>query len=110
MSEEQNENKVDVYETNRFAKAMNRLDESQSEIVENEIDNIIENPELGVQKKGDLSYLRIHKFDLEGAEYLLGYNWSKMRMVIHLLQLGSHENYYRDAKKRRKADLRAINS
>ncbi len=39
------------------------------------------------------------------TEYLIGYNWDEGRLTIHLLQLGPHENYYKDAERRRKADL-----
>lgn len=106
MNEKQNADNISVYATNRFEKALKKLDEKQQQTVEDEIDRIIEDPELGEQKKGDLNHLWVHKFKMNTQEWLLGYNWNKNELTIHLLQLGSHENYYSEAKERRKADLK----
>lgn len=105
MSEKPNADEISVYETNRFKKARLKLTEKQQQLVEDEIDNIIENAELGERKKGDLNHLWVHKFKIDTQEWLLGYNWNEGELTIHLLQLGSHENYYKDAKQKRKADL-----
>ena len=106
MSEEQNGNKISVYATNRFDKALGKLSENQQKTVEDEIDQIIEAPEIGEQKKGDLRHLWVHKFKIDKLEWLLGYNWNEGELIIHLLQLGSHENYYAEAKKKRKSDAK----
>ena len=106
MSGEQPE--IDIYETNRFSKKLESLPESHQKIVEDEIDVIVENPQVGQQKKGDLSYVRVHKFNIEGQLCLLGYHWIEGKLELYLLQLGSHENFYDDMKKRRKADLKII--
>jgi mRNA-degrading endonuclease RelE of RelBE toxin-antitoxin system len=97
-----------VYETRRFAKALGKLSEPIKVLVEDEIENIIADPLLGEKKKGDLSHLWIHKFKIDNQEWLLGYNWNEEQIVIHLLQLGSHENYYLEARRQRKGDLKKI--
>ena len=56
MSEEQKQ--IEVFETRRFTKALGKLAESQLVIVEDEIENIIENPELGELKKGTIKKWR----------------------------------------------------
>lgn len=101
---------IEVFESRVFKKVMDTLDEETLRLVDDEIDKIIENPEIGTQKKGDLNYLWVHKFKIDGQELMLGYNWNEGRLELHLLNLGPHENFYRDAKKRRKADLNIINS
>lgn len=106
MSEEQKE--VDVYQTSRFEKAFNKLPEEHQTAVDDEIDKVIDDPELGEQKKGDLSHLWVHKFKLDGQEFLLGYSWVENKLELYLLNLGPHENYYQQMKKRRKADLKLI--
>lgn len=106
MSEEQNG--IDVYQSNRFESAMNKLHEQQQKVVEDEIDKIIDNPEIGQLKKGDLSHLRVHKFKIEGQLALMGYTWIADKLEIYLLQLGSHENFYEKMKDKRKSDLRLI--
>lgn len=106
MSDEQRE--VNVYETNRFTKAMDKVPEQQLAIVEDEIDKVIDNPEIGELKKGDLSYLRVHKFRINGQQWLLGYSWQDDELELYLLGLGSHENFYTTMKKKRSADLKLI--
>jgi mRNA-degrading endonuclease RelE of RelBE toxin-antitoxin system len=108
MSEEQN--KIDVYEAPRFTKALAKLPEDQVRVIEDEIEKIIDNPEIGELKKGDLSHLRVHKFRVDSQQVLLGYTWLEDKIEIYLLQLGSHENFYRDMKSSRKADLKLLKS
>ncbi len=91
MSDEQNE--TNIYETRRFEKALKKLPEAQLKIVEDEIDKIIEDPEIGEVKKGDLSYLRVHKFKMNNQQVLLAYSWVKDKVEIYLLHIGSHENF-----------------
>jgi mRNA-degrading endonuclease RelE of RelBE toxin-antitoxin system len=109
MSGEQNAQHVNVYESPVFKKALDKLPDEDVVIIEDEIDTIIDDPEIGEQKKGDLSYLLVHKFSLNGQQVLLGYNWQKAQLTLHLLNIGPHENFYDKAKKRRKADLKFIN-
>src|SRR5690606_36464599 len=93
-----------------FETASKRLSQSQKDWVDLEIEKISMSPEVGQQKQGDLSHLWVHKFELDGRETLLGYSWQDYELVIFLLNLGPHENFYRDVKKRRKADLDVITS
>ncbi|MCJ8348285.1 type II toxin-antitoxin system RelE/ParE family toxin [Moritella sp.] len=106
MLEEQKE--MDVYESRRFEKALGKLSESQLKIVEDEIENILDNPELGELKKGDLSHIRVHKFKMDTQQVLLGYSWVEDKIEIYLLHLGPHENFYKKASAQRKVDLRLI--
>ncbi|EGQ7702666.1 type II toxin-antitoxin system RelE/ParE family toxin [Vibrio cholerae] len=108
MSEERNGSEVEVFQTNRFEKQMNKLSQKHCELVEDEIDKIIDNPEIGTRKKGDLSHLWVHKFKLDKQEVLLGYSWVEDKLELYLLNIGSHENYYDSMKKSRKADLKLI--
>ncbi len=108
MSDAQEEKTIEVYETRRFEKQLSKLSEAECVVVEDEIDKIIENPELGTRKKGDLSHLWVHKFKLDKQEVLLGYSWVEGKLELYLLNIGSHENYYDSMKKSRKADLKLI--
>ncbi|WP_417579914.1 type II toxin-antitoxin system RelE/ParE family toxin [Nitrincola sp.] len=108
MSVEPNETGINVYESPVFKKTLSKLPEDDVAIIEDAVDAIIENPEIGQLKKGDLSYLRVHKFSLNGQQVLLGYNWQKEQLTLYLLNIGPHENFYTNAKKRRKSDLKFI--
>ncbi|HDT0721134.1 TPA: type II toxin-antitoxin system RelE/ParE family toxin [Proteus mirabilis] len=108
MSEPQKE--IDVYQSARFEKAMKKLPGSDVKIIEDEIDQIIDNPLIGEQKKGDLAHLRVHKFRLNDLTVLLGYSWVANKLELYLLHIGSHENFYEAQKKPRKHDLKLIKS
>ena len=85
-----------------------KLAESEKVLVEDEVDKIIDDPDIGEQKKGDLIHLWVHKFKMDGQEVLLGYSWNEDALIITLMNIGPHENFYREAKKRRAADLKII--
>lgn len=108
MSEEPSGLKIDIYETSRFSKALDRLSEQQLRVVEDQIELIITAPEMGELKKGDLNYLRVHKFQLNNQLTLLGYSWIEQKIELYLLSLSSHENFYQEQKRLRKADLKLI--
>lgn len=101
-------NGIEVFQSSRFEKVCNKLPDRDLQVVENEIDKIIENPLIGELKKGDLSYLRVHKFKLNTQLVLLGYSWLSGKLALYLLSIGSHENFYCDQKKQSKADLKII--
>lgn len=92
--QEENQTQIDVYETNRFKKTVDKLPEALQEEVEDQIDIILANPQIGELKKGDLSHLRVHKFRLNGQLTLLGYTWLEDKIELYLLHVGSHENFY----------------
>lgn len=108
MSEEQQGQEIDVYQSRRFEKSLSKLPEAQLKIVEDEIDRVINDPLMGEMKKGDLNFLRVHKFQLNNQQVLLGYSWVEDKLELYLLSIGPHENFYTDQKKYRKADLKLI--
>ncbi|MFY9994927.1 MAG: type II toxin-antitoxin system RelE/ParE family toxin [Leclercia sp.] len=108
MCAEKTGQEIEVYQPSRFEKAFNRLTQAEQDNVDEEIDRIIANPETGERKKGDLSYLWVHKFYMEKQQYLLGSSWRDQKLEIYLLSLGTHENYYDEQKRYRKADLKLI--
>ena len=99
---------IEVFETPTFKKAFKKLPESDKVLVEDEIEKIIADPEIGEPKKGDLAYLWVHKFKLKKRLVLLGYSWQADQLHLYLMHMGSHENFYRDAKKRRHTDLKTL--
>ena len=56
-------------------------------------------PTVGEQKKGDLAFLRVHKFKMNKQMTLLGYSFNNGTLTLELMALGSHENFYRDVKR-----------
>lgn len=80
-----------------FKKAYKKLHNNEKVIVDDAIQDIINNPKIGEEKKGDLVGVYIYKFKHKIKEFLLAYEWDPKQRL--LLVLGVHENFYRDLKK-----------
>jgi len=87
---------ISISQMPAFKKAFKKLHKYQKEMVKKAIKEIINNPEIGTIKKGDLSGVYVYKFKINNQEYLLAYEWVPEERV--LLALGVHENFYRDLK------------
>ena len=88
-----------VRQANSFKKIVKKLPKKYKIILDSEIRKLIDNPELGERKRGDLDFLRVHKFKWSNQEVLLGYMYEEGELILTLLKLGPHENFYRDAKR-----------
>lgn len=88
-----------IKQSNSFKKTVKKLPKQHKVILDEEIRKLAFNPELGERKKGDLDFLRVHKFKLSNQEVLLGYMYEDDEIILTLLKLGVHENFYRDIKK-----------
>ncbi|MBR9910793.1 MAG: type II toxin-antitoxin system RelE/ParE family toxin [Gammaproteobacteria bacterium] len=89
-----------VLQTPSFKKAVKKLKPNQKKELDTVIKELMAKPTLGEQKKGDLSFLRVHKFKMNKQLTLLGYSFNDGTLALELLALGSHENFYRDLKRR----------
>jgi mRNA interferase RelE/StbE len=87
---------VTIIQSRIFERAARRLHKQEKKILDREIRRIAEDPSSGVEKKGDLQGVRIHKFTMNQTQYLLAYRVVGDR--LELIMLGPHENYYRDLK------------
>lgn len=92
-------NSIQVLQTSSFKKAVKKLHKNQKTDLDKAIRDLMEEPKLGEQKKGDLSFMRVYKFKMVKQLTLLGYSYEDGALVLELLTLGSHENFYRDVKK-----------
>lgn len=88
-----------VEQTSYFARAMKKLHANQLCAVESAIRAIMANPLTGELKKGELAGVRVYKFPMVNQLALLAYSYDEIRIILRLLALGSHENFYRDLKK-----------
>jgi mRNA-degrading endonuclease YafQ of YafQ-DinJ toxin-antitoxin module len=99
---------VEILQTSRFKKAYKKLHKNQLTELNIALQAIIDNPEIGEQKKKDLSWLRVHKFKMVNQLTLIGYCVEpefttklpkKTERCLTFIDIGSHENFYRDIKK-----------
>lgn len=88
-----------VLQTPSFKRAVKKLHANQKKDLDSAIKNLIQDPYLGEQKKGDLTFLRVYKFKMVKQLTLLGYSYEDDTVVLELMTFGSHENFYRDVKR-----------
>ncbi|OBU14468.1 addiction module toxin RelE [Photobacterium aquimaris] len=91
-------NITQILQTPTFKKAVKKLHKNQKMDLDDAIRQLLKNPYLGEQKKGDLSFLRVYKFKMVKQLTLLGYSYEDGTVTLELIALGSHENFYRDVK------------
>ena len=89
---------VAVLQMPAFKRVYKKLAASHQAVVGDAVRSIVANPQIGEAKKGDLAGVYVHKFPLNRQQMLLAYEWNPNTRV--LLLLGSHENFYRDLKRR----------
>ena len=87
---------MNIYQSNSFGNKVKKFNKSQKSALDIEIRKIIDNPDIGTEKKGDLKGVLIHKFKIKASQYILSYR--HVSDGIELITIGSHENYYRSLK------------
>ena len=90
---------IRVLQTPSFRKSVKKLKPNQKIDLDTAVRKLMENPLVGEQKKGDLAFLRVLQFTMDKQLTLLGYSFDQGALVLALLALGSHENFYRDIKR-----------
>ena len=88
-----------VLQTPIFSKTVKKLHNNQKQDLDKAVSALMENPLLGDAKRGDLAFLRVYKFKMAKQLSLLGYSHENDTVVLELIALGAHENFYRDIKK-----------
>lgn len=88
---------VEVFQTNAFLRAYKRLHNNQKNAVDEAVNAIVRNPELGEAKVGDLAGVFVYKFPCIKQQFLLAYEYDPSTRV--LLLVGTHENFYRELKR-----------
>lgn len=87
---------MEILQKTEFKKSYKKLHQNQHAIVNEEIKKIIENPEIGVEKVGDLKGIFVHKFKVIDQQFLIAYSFDEVTMT--LIMFGVHENFYRSVK------------
>jgi hypothetical protein len=93
-----------IEQTRQFQKSNKKLHPNQLPETNEAIRSIIDDPNIGEQKHGDLSWLRVHKFKILGQLTLIGYSISGENDIkndnatLTFVALGPHENFYRNIK------------
>lgn len=90
-----------IYLSPAFGRKIKKLKKQEKKELDDTIRDILNDPTIGQEKAGDLTGVLVHKFKINKQLILLSYTYTDLK--IDLLTFGSHENFYRDLKKYRKA-------
>lgn len=88
---------VQVLQSAAFSRVYKKLHKNQKADVDAAVAIIVDSPELGEPKRGDLAGVYVYKFKSQNQLMLLAYEYDPHTRM--LLLLGSHENFYRDLKR-----------
>jgi mRNA-degrading endonuclease RelE of RelBE toxin-antitoxin system len=86
-----------VLQTRTFSKNKKKLHKKQISELDCIVKEILDNPEIGEQKKGDLQGIYVYKCKITKQFFLVAYLFDDETLT--LLMVGSHENFYRELKK-----------
>ena len=89
---------MNILQSLEFRKVYKNLHSNVRTIVNEQIQLVMQNPSIGEEKKQDLQGVFVHKFKINNLLYLLAYSFDETNLT--LLTLGTHENFYRDLKRK----------
>ncbi len=61
-------------------------------VMEDEVENILNDPDIGEAKKGDLSGFKLHKFNFQGQQILIAYLSERNNIILYMI--GGRESFY----------------
>ena len=83
-------------------------------VIEDAVEEVCTNPDIGEAKLGDLAGIRVYKFKFQRQGYLMAYRPPIVEpgrqgvevefLVIDFYQVGSHENFYDELKRYLRAE------
>lgn len=88
---------INVLASNQVLKFKKKASSKLQLEIDKQVKIIMENPQIGQLKKGDLKGIRVQKFQYNQQLYLLSYEIRAN--ILNLYLIGSHENFYSKLKK-----------
>jgi len=76
--------KFSVTQTPAFSRLLKKLKKQEKKVLDSEVRKILENPEIGELKKGNLAGIRVHKFKINKQLLLLSYSEAEERILYSL--------------------------
>ena len=80
----------------RFTKSKRRLPLKAQLAIDEAVRRIVDDPLSGEPKAGALKGVRVVKFKVGPLQLLLAYQFDERQNLIQVLDVGPHENFYRD--------------
>ncbi len=88
-----------VVQAPRFGRSKKRLPASAQMQIDEAVKGLLADPLSGEPKVGALRGVRVIKFKVGPQQLLLAYQFNTKRNMIEVLDVGPHENFYRELQK-----------
>jgi mRNA-degrading endonuclease RelE of RelBE toxin-antitoxin system len=88
-----------VVQAPRFGRSKKRLPAAAQLQIDEAVKGLLADPLSGEPKTGALKGVRVSKFKVGPQQLLLAYQFDAKRNVIEVLDVGPHENFYRELQK-----------
>jgi mRNA-degrading endonuclease RelE of RelBE toxin-antitoxin system len=90
-----------IFVSPAFDRKIKKLKKQEKKELDDAVLDLLNDPSVAEEKVGDLAGVSVYKFKINKQLVLLSYTYDENE--INLLTFGSHENFYRDLKKYKKA-------
>ena len=87
-----------IQQSSIFKRKTKKLNADEKKLLDEAVKAILDNPYIGQMKTGDLSGVQVYKYKHNAQQYLLASRFEEQELLLTLLALGTHENFYRDLK------------
>ena len=87
-----------VLTTTSFSKSAKKLHPNEKKAIDDAVKELLQDPFLGEEKKGDLVGIFVYKYKVKNQLWLLAYSL-ELPDSITLRLIVPHENYYRTLKR-----------
>ena len=89
-----------VQQTSIFKRRVKKMHKAEKLALDEALKEIINDPSIGDLKIGDLSGVQVFKYKHKTQLYLIAYEYIDDKLILTFIEHGTHENFYRDLKKR----------
>jgi mRNA-degrading endonuclease RelE of RelBE toxin-antitoxin system len=87
---------MEIFQMPRFKRYVKKLPRPLQQVILDEVEDVLANPDIGEFKRGDLAGFRVHKFTINRQLNLMAYKAESDFLVFY--QVGPHENFYKNLK------------
>jgi mRNA-degrading endonuclease RelE of RelBE toxin-antitoxin system len=88
-----------VVQAPRFGRSKKRVSAAAQLLIDEAVKGLLADPLGGEPKIGALKGVRVIKFKFGPQQLLLAYQFDAKRNMIEVLDVGPHENFYRELQK-----------
>ena len=85
-----------VLQAPRFSRAKRAFPDKVQLLIDEVVKDVVAEPLSGEQKTGALKAVRVVKFKVGAQQLLLAYTFIAKTQTLEMLDVGSHQNFYRE--------------